>query len=103
MALQIIVKKRFTNSLKKVTSYLKTAFGKQVAKEFYDIVTKKIILLSVNPNLGAQTGIKDIRCVLAGKGFQNKIYYRVKNNDLIIINMIDTRRNPKKNPFNKSK
>ena len=102
MALQIITKKRFLNSVQKTTKYLKEEWSKKVADEFTILVIYKIQLLSKQPQIGSNTSFKNIKAVLAGKGYQHKIYYRVEKNKLIIINMKDTRRNPKKNPFNKS-
>jgi hypothetical protein len=46
--------------------------------------------------------VKNTQSVIVGKGHQNKIYYRVEKSKLIIINLIDVRKNPKKNPFNKN-
>lgn len=43
---------------------------------------------------------KNIRSILVTK--HNKVYYRVEKGNLIIINIIDTRRDPAKNPFNKT-
>jgi plasmid stabilization system protein ParE len=103
MGLQIVAKKRFLNSFKKITSWLKKEWGKKVAEDFNKIVLEKLDLIVSQPNIGAITAVKNTRSVLVGKGHQNKIYYRIEKNKLIIINMIDTRRNPKKNPFNKFK
>jgi plasmid stabilization system protein ParE len=102
MGLQIIAKKRFLNSFKKITSWLNKEWGKKVAEDFNTIVLRKLDLIVLQPNAGATTAIKNTRSVLVGKGYQNKIYYRVEKSKLIIINMIDTRKNPKKNPFNKA-
>lgn len=102
MGLQIVAKKRFLNSFKKITSYLKQEWGKSVAEDFNKIVIHKLNLIASQPNIGSSTSIKNTKAVLTGKGFQNKIYYRVEKNKLIIINLIDTRKNPKKNPFNKN-
>ncbi len=102
MALQIITKKRFLNSLQKTTKYLKEEWSKKVAEEFTILVIYKIQLLSKQPQIGNNTSFKNIKSVLAGKGYQHKIYYRVEKNKLIIINMKDTRGNPKMNPFNKT-
>jgi plasmid stabilization system protein ParE len=100
MGLQIVAKKRFLNSFKRITSYLKKEWGKSIAVDFNKIVINKLDLLASQPNIGADTAIKKTKSILVGKGYQNKIYYRIENNKLIIINLIDSRRNPKKNPFN---
>lgn len=101
MGLKIVAKKRFLNSFQKVTSWLKKEWGKKAAEDFKSIVIIKIDLIISQPNIGTPTAVKNTRSVVVGKGHQNKIYYRVEKNKLIIINMIDTRKNPKRNPFNK--
>ena len=102
MALKIEVKKRFINSMEKVHEYLEKEWNTAVADEFNRIADEKIKLISRQPDIGNVTAIANVRCVLAGRGYQNRIYYRVIKDRLIIINMIDTRKNPKKNPFNKA-
>ena len=69
---------------------------------FTEIADEKIKRIARQPDIGNLTTLKNIRSVPAGKGYQNRIYYRVTKDRLIVINMIDARRNPKKNPFNKN-
>ena len=73
--------------------------GKKVAEEFVVLVENKLRLLSKQSKVGAKTELKNIRSILVGKGFQNKIYYAVQGKELVIINIRDTRRNPRKKPF----
>jgi plasmid stabilization system protein ParE len=103
MDLQIVAKKRFLNSFQKITSRLKKEWGKKATEDFNKLVLGKLELIVSQPYIGKQTAVKNTRSVVVGKGHQNKIYYRVEKSKLLIINMIDTRKNPKKNPFNKSK
>ncbi|WP_462218812.1 type II toxin-antitoxin system RelE/ParE family toxin [Ferruginibacter sp.] len=102
MGLQIVAKKRFLNSFKKITAYLKSEFGKTAAEDFNKIVLNKLDLIVAQPNIGIVTAVKNTKSVIVGKGHQNKIYYRIENNKLVIINLIDIRKDPKKNPFNKN-
>ena len=46
MAIKVIVKKRFTNSVKKVAKYLADEWGQNVAIEFAMLIEQKIILIS---------------------------------------------------------
>lgn len=101
MALQIVTKKRFINNMKKITSYLKLEWNKTVAVNFTEIVDNKIILLASQPNIGIDTSLINVKSVLAGKGYQNRIYYRIEKNKLIIINIKDIRKNPKRNWYNR--
>ncbi len=99
MALQVIIKKRFLKKLQETARYLKEEWNKKVAEEFVILVFYKIQLISKQPDTGKKTSLKNIRSVLIGKGRQNKIYYRIEKNRLIIIDMKDTRMNPKQNRF----
>ena len=58
MGFQIIAKKRFLKSFKKITSYLKKEWDKSVAEEFKKIVSNKLDLIALQPNIGANTAIK---------------------------------------------
>ena len=46
MDLQIVTKKRFIASMKKITGYLKMEWNKSVAENFAELVDKKIVLIS---------------------------------------------------------
>ncbi len=97
----VIYKKRFLNKLDKLLLYLEKEWNQKVGLNFIDILQKKIELIKTHPEIGAVTIYKNVRAILISK--QNKIYYRVGKNKIEILNMIDTRRNPTKNPFNKAK
>jgi plasmid stabilization system protein ParE len=79
--------------------YLDEEWSIDYTDQYLLTVYRKIQMISLNPKLGIQTVIKNTRSILAGK--QNRIYYRVEKNRIIILNIYDTRRNPAKNPFNK--
>jgi plasmid stabilization system protein ParE len=99
MALKIEVKKRFIGSMQKIHGYLEKEWNISVADNFKKITDNKIKLLSRQPHIGKTTTIKNVRSVLAGKGYQNRIYYRVIKDKLVIIDIKDTRMNPKQNRF----
>ena len=102
MAVRIITKKRFENKVIKLLNYLATEWNDSVAINFKKILLGKLDLLATEPGIGAEvSSLKNIRSILITK--HNKVYYRIEKDSIIIINMIDTRRNPKKNPFNKFK
>ena len=100
MAQKIIYKKRFVNKLDKLLIYLEKNWGEKVAHQFIDKLISKISVLKKQPEIGALTVYKNIRSLLITK--HNKIFYRLDENSIEIINMIDTRRNPSKNPFTKA-
>ena len=86
--------------MKKTTVYLKQEWNKAVAISFTELVDNKIKLLACQPNIGIDTSIKNTKTVLAGKGYQNRIYYRIEKNKLVIIDLKDVRKNPKRNRYN---
>ncbi len=99
MGLQIVTKKRFVLNLKKITAYLRKEWSKPVVEDFKILVFKKLELLAQQPDIGTTTKLPHIKSVLVGKGYQNRIYYRVEKNTLIVIDIKDTRKNPKQNRF----
>jgi plasmid stabilization system protein ParE len=98
MAYQIIVKKRFTNKVQKILLYLEKEWSHKTAKEFLSKIDRRFDLLSKQPYAGALSlKVKDVRGLLIAR--HNRMYYRIKGDKVIILNMYNARRNPKKNPF----
>ncbi|MDQ6845656.1 MAG: type II toxin-antitoxin system RelE/ParE family toxin [Bacteroidota bacterium] len=100
MAYKIIVKKRFTSKLIKLLYYLESGWGKTVANRFENKLEKRLDNLSIHPLTGAESEyFKKVRSILITK--HNRLYYRIKETTVEVINMYDTRMNPKKNPYKK--
>ena len=98
MAYQVIIKKRFINKVRNVLSWLNKEWSAKVAGEFIEIIDYRIDLLCKQPYSGAPSlKVKDVRGLLITP--HNKMYYKVKGSKVIILNMYDTRINPKKNPY----
>ena len=98
MAYEVIYKKRFLNKLLKLLDYLKNEWGYSVAEIFITKFQKRINTLSKQPYIGTPSiSIKPVRSILITR--KNRIYYRIKGNVIEVINMYDTRINPKKNPY----
>ncbi len=98
MAYQIITKKRFENKLVKLLEYLENEWGKKVADEFASKLITKLDILALQPYIGSTPeGFKNVRAILISK--HNKLYYKVGNSKIIVLNMYDTRINPVKNPY----
>lgn len=98
MAYQVIFKKRFTKSLQKLLTYLQTEWSQKVAAEFIEKVDRRIKLLASQPYVGAPSSkVKDVRGVLVSR--HNKMYYKIIGTKVLILNMYDTRMNPKRNPY----
>jgi plasmid stabilization system protein ParE len=98
MAYQIIVKKRFTNKVLKVLAYLEKEWSHEVAVGFLQKIDRRIELLTNQPYIGVlSVKIKDIRGLLITR--HNRLYYKIKDDKVIILNLYDTRLHPKKNPY----
>ena len=98
MAYKIIYKKRFTRKLFNLLDYLKEEWSEPTAEKFLGRLKKRLITLSEQPFIGtSSTGIKEVGSILITR--HNRIYYRIKNETVEIINMYDNRSNPKKNPY----
>ena len=95
MVYKIIYKKRFQNKLFKLLDYLKKEWGENVADNFIIRLQKRLRTLSQQPYIGIPSSIiKPIRSILITK--HNRLFYRIKDDTIEVINMYDTRRNPKK-------
>src|SRR5689334_17457439 len=98
MAYKIIYKKRFVNKLLKLLDYLKTDWGENVANTFISKLQKRLHTLSKQPYIGVSSSvIKTVRSILITK--HNRLFYRIKDNTIEVINMYDTRSKPKENPL----
>lgn len=98
MAYEVVLKKRFLNKVQRVLSYLEKEWTAGVANDFLSKVNYHLDLLSKQPHIGAiSTKEKDVRGLLITR--HNKLYYTVKGSKVIILNMYDTRMNPKRNPY----
>ena len=96
MVYKIIIKKRFGNKLEHVLKYIEDEFGLLIAQKFADQLQQKFHTLQHQPFIGRQSPtFSQIRSIPLEK--QNRIYYRIQKDKIIIINMYDTRINPKRN------
>jgi plasmid stabilization system protein ParE len=98
MAYQVIFKKRFINKLQKTLLYVEEEWGIGVAEKLLNRLDQRFDTLSRQPLIGASSEkIKGSRSFLFTK--HNRIYYRVKDDRIEILNIYDTRINPKRNPY----
>ena len=98
MAYQIILKKRFTNKLVKLLAYLEKEWSHKVAANFLQKIDRRIQQLSGQPLTGISSErIEGVRSVFITR--HNRLYYKVKGKKVIVLNMYDTRINPKKKKY----
>lgn len=98
MAFTIIYKKRFVNKLVKVLDYLEKEWGGKVANAFVSTLDERISMLDKYPEIG-KASAKDpsIRSILVSK--HNKLYYKIDEGCIFILNMYDMRMSPRKNSY----
>ena len=81
--------------LDSIAEYLETEWNSRVKRNFFKLLTSKLDLISIFPNLGAQIlHPKIIKSILITK--HSRLYYRVNKNQIIILRIYDTRKDPKK-------
>jgi len=81
-----------------VIEYLLREWSVEIATKFVDIVETRLETLSVFPNIGIRSAKNDtIRAIIVTR--HNKIYYRVTDQFLEVLNIFDTRQNPAKNQY----
>ncbi len=98
MAYQIIYKKRFNNKLVKLLQYLEKEWNEKAAIEFLNKLDERIGTLKEHPFIGkASISRPEVRAILITK--HNRLYYKLSQDRVIILNMYDTRANPKKNTY----
>jgi plasmid stabilization system protein ParE len=98
MDCKIKVNKRFNINAAKTYEYISEEWGFKVADEFHQKIKVKFNLLRKQPHAGIPSKKrKNIRSVLVAK--HNRLYYRVKGSLITIINILDTRIDPNRNPY----
>jgi plasmid stabilization system protein ParE len=98
MAYQVIYKKRFNNKLIQLLQYLEQEWGQKVSVEFLSKIDKRIETLKQQPFIGKPSEKKpEVRAISITK--HNRLYYKISNNKIVILNLFDTRKSSKNNPF----
>ncbi len=79
---------------------MEAEWGKPVANRFQNKLESRLDNLSEHPFTGAESEyFKNLRSILITK--HNRLYYRINDKNIEVINMYDTRRKPKENPSKK--
>jgi plasmid stabilization system protein ParE len=98
MVYSIISKRRYEKKLERLLIYLEDEFGLLVAKSFATKLDRKLKTLQKQPYIGKPSDtVKDVRSIMPSR--HNRIYYKIFGNEIIIINMYDTRMNPRRNRY----
>jgi plasmid stabilization system protein ParE len=97
MAYQIIITKKFEKSAVKTSHWLEKEWSLKSAIDFDEKLKKIITELSINPNIGRISKKKNIRSFRVTK--HNRIYYKIFKNQIIILDLFESKQNPKRNKF----
>jgi plasmid stabilization system protein ParE len=95
MALKIVWSKRASLKFDEIISFLIDEWGEKYAKQFIGRVFDFLEILSEYPQIGSvENRAKNIRGFTIVK--QVNLYYRIKNDRIVLILFFDNRQNPKK-------
>ena len=95
MALKITWSKRAEKNFEKIQEYLLAEWGEKVAIAFTKKVFDFLDILSEFPEIGTiENNEKGIRGFTIVK--QVNLFYRIKENNIILLTFFDNRQNPKK-------
>jgi plasmid stabilization system protein ParE len=96
MAYEVIFNKQFTKQVIKISKYLEKHWSEKVAEQFIARVDDKVLKISKNPTIGAPLA-KGIRKIILDR--HNKIYYRLIDKRVILIDLFETKQDPQKNKY----
>ena len=81
-----------------VVNYLLENWSIKVAEDFITIIERRIKTLSGQPFIGIASETKpEIRSRLITK--HNRLYYRIADNTIELLNLFNTRKDPENNPY----
>jgi plasmid stabilization system protein ParE len=98
MALRVQWTKRADKKFDKIIDYLLVEWNEKVAKSFVKNVYDLIEILAEYPEIGTlENEEKEIRGLTIVK--QVNVFYKVKDDQLIVLNFFDNRKDPKEKRF----
>lgn len=98
MALTIYWSKRADNKFDKIISYIEKEWGEVVARAFVKKVYDFLDILVEFPEIGSmEHADREIRGFVIVK--QLTLFYKIKEDKIILLNFFDNRQNPKRKKF----
>jgi plasmid stabilization system protein ParE len=98
MARQVIWTKRANEKFNQIIYYLENKWGQNVTRNFVKKTYDIIDLIADQPDLGTlENAEKNIKGFLLTK--HNRIFYRVTDTEIILLNFFDTRSGTKQKRF----
>ena len=98
MAKTVIFDVEVIGKIEEIATYIEENFGKTAAVKFTQTIFKKAQSLSRFPEKGRHSQkFPEIRHINVSK--INRLYYRIEDDDILIIFLFDMRQAPEKDPF----
>jgi plasmid stabilization system protein ParE len=95
MVRKVVWIRRANNRFDKIIDYLNQEWGANVTRNFVQKTFDILELISDQPELGTlEDREKQIRGFLLTK--QNRLFYRVTENEIVVLNLFDTRSKQKR-------
>ena len=95
--MRIFLTKRAENNYRSIKKYITEEWGERVAQAFEQKTVDFLDLLEDFPEIGVVEMVdKQIHGFQLTK--QTRVFYRIKNDRIIILAFFDVRQNPKKKP-----
>ena len=99
MAYKIIITEAFERSAAKTSEWITTNWSLLSAEKFDKKIMDIITSIILSPKSGRQSGRKNIRSRMVTK--HNRIYYKFIQNTITILELFETKTNPKNNKYEK--
>lgn len=98
MALPVVWTENAIEDYRLVVDYILQGWPVDIATRFIDKVEKRLETLSVFPNIGIPSSKEDkVKAIVVTE--HNKLYYRVTEEFIEVLNLFDTRQDPQKNKY----
>jgi len=98
MAVKIEWTEPVLQDLKNIVNYIESEWSQGVSDKFVDELLQKVKSLSVQPSMGmASRKPPKVRSIKVSK--HNRLYYKLINNKVVLLNIFDTRQHPDKNIY----
>ncbi len=97
MAYKLIITKKFENSAAKTSLRIQKEWSLKLALQFDKRLKDTINELILNPKIGRLSSKKNIRSLRVTK--HNRIYYRISKTQITILDLFESKQNPKRNKY----
>ncbi|MEO8111414.1 MAG: type II toxin-antitoxin system RelE/ParE family toxin [Ginsengibacter sp.] len=98
MEKKIVYTKNFETSVNSTKDWLEKQWSFEMAEKFILELYELVNLISTQPKIGSVSQReKSVRKILLSK--HKRIYYRINGKTITLLDLFDTRQNPKRNKY----